>query len=93
MPNAYIARLKRELSEEAQQPLAVSHNLRQQVLDWFESLPEISRNRPFAMVELERALGTQGKYLSPVLLSLGWSRKRKWTSQGQYHRYWVPRDE
>lgn len=93
MPSAYIAGLNRELSEEVEQPLAVSHTLRQQVLDWFDSLPEISRNRPFAMVELEQALGTQGKYLSPILLSLGWSRKRKWTSRGQYHRYWVPPGE
>jgi hypothetical protein len=33
---------------------------------------------------------TQGKWLSPVLLELGWRRKRIWSGTGQYHRYWVP---
>jgi hypothetical protein len=89
MPCAYIARLKRELLSDADQPPAVP-TLRNQLLEWFEGLPEISRTRPFAMVELEKALGTQGKYLSPILLSLGWSRKRKWLNDRQYHRYWLP---
>jgi hypothetical protein len=90
VPSAYIARLSRELREEADQPAPASQGLRQRLLDWYSGLPEISRDRPFAMVELEAALGTQGKYLSVVLLSLGWTRKRKWSSQGQYYRYWVP---
>lgn len=90
MPNAYIASLNREMLEEADQPQSVRRDLRQRVLDWFGTLPAISRHRPFAMVELEKALGTQGKYLSPILLSLGWTRQRKWSSQGQYHRYWLP---
>lgn len=64
--------------------------LTQQFLEWYRALPEIARIRPFAMVEFERALGTQGKYISPVLLALGWRRKRQWSSVGQYHRYWVP---
>jgi hypothetical protein len=42
------------------------------------------------MIEFERALGTQGRYISPVLLALGWRRKRKWETAGQYCRYWVP---
>jgi hypothetical protein len=40
--------------------------------------------------QLKKALGTQGKYLSPILLDLGWSRKRKWTGLKQYPRYWMP---
>lgn len=64
--------------------------LRQQFLEWYGALPEIARIRPFSMTEFERALGTQGKYISPVLLALGWQRKRRWNSVGQYHRYWVP---
>lgn len=59
---------------------------------WHASLPAVSRNRPFAMLELEQALRTQGKYLSPVLLALGWTRRRRWTGGGQYPRYWVPPD-
>lgn len=90
MPSAYVARLNRELLEEAALPRPVRSSLQRRLLDWHESLPEISRNRPFAMVELEKALGTQGKYLSPILLGLGWKRKRKWASEGQYLRFWVP---
>lgn len=90
MLSAYIARLNRELLDEAAKPQLVVHDLGQRFVDWYASLPEISRNRPFAMVELEAALSTQGKYLSPILLALGWSRKRKWTGAGQYPRFWVP---
>lgn len=67
-----------------------SSDLRTRFLAWHNGLPEVSRNRPFAMLEIEQALKTQGKYLSPILLSEGWQRKRKWNSRGQYHRYWVP---
>lgn len=84
---AYIRSLNRGL--EASPTLAVP-DLRLRFVEWYDCLPEISRNRPFAMIELERALSTQGKYLSPILLSLGWRRKRKWTGGGQYSRYWVP---
>jgi len=64
--------------------------LKQQFLEWYGALPEVARIRPFSMVEFEQALGTQGKYISPVLLVLGWQRKRRWSSRGHYHRYWVP---
>jgi hypothetical protein len=43
----------------------------------------------FAMFEVEAAVGTQGKCLSPILLDLGWHR-RKWSSAGQYLQYWLP---
>ena len=89
MSTAYIAALNRELAAEAALKLS-KPDLRTRFVDWLDSVPEISRLRPYSMVELEEALGTQGKYLSPILLSLGWSRKRKWSSRGQYHRYWVP---
>ena len=90
MPTAYINELNKDLHEEAAQAPVAKNDLRPRFLDWHISLPEIARHRPFAMVELEQALGTQGKYLSQVLLSLGWQRKRRWNSRGQYPRYWVP---
>lgn len=92
MPNAYIARLNRELEARATVTPTVQPELRQQFVAWYAGLPEISRRRPFAMIELEQALSTQGKYLSPVLLGLGWQRQRRWTSAGQYNRYWLPPD-
>lgn len=90
MPSAYINQLNRELEINAPVAPRKESDLRQRLLDWHTALPEVSRNRPFAMAELESALGTQGKYLSPILLSLGWQRRRKWSSRNQYHRYWVP---
>ena len=90
MPSAYIRGLNSDLDD----PLAIGQppcpDLGERFIAWYASLPEISRHRPFAMSELETALTTQGKYLSPILLSLGWQRRRKWSSKGQYHRYWVP---
>jgi hypothetical protein len=86
---AYIASLNRALETTAQTS-AATPGLRQRFIEWYSCLPEISQNRPFAMIELEAALSTQGKYLSPILLALGWHRKRKWTSHGQYSRYWLP---
>lgn len=86
---AYICSLNRGL-EAASQTSTAAPGLRQRFVEWYDRQPEISRNRPFAMIELEQALSTQGKYLSPILLGLGWRRKRKWTGGGQYSRYWVP---
>lgn len=90
MPSAFIARLNREMLVEASHPQPELPSLMQRFIDWYADLPEITRQRPFAMIELERALGTQGRHLSPILLSLGWQRRRKWTGTGQYPRFWVP---
>ena len=90
MSSAYISSLYRSLASEAEPEQLSKPDLKQRFLDWLDSVPEVSRFRPYSMVELEKALGTQGKYLSPVLLRLGWQRHRKWSSRGQYHRYWVP---
>ena len=90
MPSAYINALKREFAAEVELVQLSKPDLRQRFLNWFNSVPEFSRIRPYSLLELERALETQGRYLSPILLSLGWQRRRKWSSRGQYHRYWVP---
>ncbi|BDD92413.1 hypothetical protein PanNE5_18530 [Pandoraea sp. NE5] len=84
--SAYIENLQRRMG--AAMPVAKS-SLSDRFVTWYGALPEVARNRPFSMVEFEAALGTQGKYISPVLLQLGWQRKRRWSSHGQYHRYWV----
>ena len=87
---AYIAALNREIEAERQSSSTTAADLRHRFVDWYTGLPEISRCRPYAMVELEKAFSTQGKYLSAILLSLGWQRKRKWSGEGQYLRYWIP---
>ncbi|WP_340264908.1 hypothetical protein [Sphingobium mellinum] len=89
MPSAYINALNREMAASATAQPA-KPDLRQRFTEWYDSLPVISRHRPFAMAEFEQALGSQGKYLSPILLSLGWERRRKWSDKAQYSRYWLP---
>lgn len=84
--SAYVKLLNRQ----AEVSVSAAPPLRQRFVDWYRTLPEISRYRAFSMTEFETALGTQGKYISPVLLDLGWQRKRRWSSRGQYLRYWLP---
>lgn len=85
---AYIQNLKQSAVEAPVQDDKPSLQVKFQT--WFATIPEIARHRPWGMIEFERALGTQGRYISPVLLALGWRRKRKWGTTGQYCRYWVP---
>lgn len=84
--SAYIKLMQQRVSPDPPAELPLT----QQFLQWYGALPEVARMRPFGMIEFEQALGTQGKYISPVLLALGWHRKRRWNSLGQYHRYWLP---
>jgi len=85
-----IAAWSRELLEEVSVTQLSKPDLKRRFIEWFDSQPEISRIRPYAMVELEQALGAPGRLLSPILLDLGWERRRKWSSKGQSPRYWVP---
>ena len=91
--SAYIKSLQRGLKAEEGAVQLSRSDLETRFLVWIDSHPEISRLRPYAMSELEQALGTQGRYLSPILLRLGWERRRKWTGKTQYLRYWVPPGE
>lgn len=90
MCSAFVTQLNREIAAGAKQAELSRTGLQQRFIAWFDSVPEISRVRPYSMAELEMALKTQGRYLSPILLRFGWKRRRKWSSQGQYHRYWTP---
>lgn len=90
MSSAYIRSLQRTLDEEAVHQQQPKPDLKQRFIEWYASVPEVSRARPYSMVELEQALGTQGRFLSPILKSLGWERRRKWSSRGANPRYWVP---
>lgn len=85
----YAAQLRKETEARRAQPAQPS-SLRERFVSWYSSLPAVSRERRFAMSEFEKALKTQGKYISPVLLDLGWKRKRVWSTTGQYYRYWEP---
>ncbi len=90
---AYIKSLQRMVEQQSESTVEPRvTDLEKRFLDWFASVPEISRVRPYSMIEIEQALSTQGRYLSPIMLRLGWKRRRKWSSEGQYHRYWMPPD-
>lgn len=89
---AYIEELKRYAAAHAQKVPPKKQNLRERFLDWYQGLPQFVRHRPFSMSEFETALKTQGKHLSPVLLELGWRRKRIWSTTGRYHRFWEAPD-
>lgn len=84
--SAYINQLNKQQNYETRPEL----NLRQKLIKWYRSLPEISRDRPFSMSEIETATKSQGRFISAILLDLGWQRKRKWSTQGRYMRYWIP---
>jgi hypothetical protein len=86
--SAYIAELNKRLA--AQSPPAQPQSLRARFLNWYRELPAFTRDRIFSMSEFEAALKTTGRFISPVLLELGWRRKRIWSTTGQYHRYWQP---
>lgn len=88
MCSAYLRSLQKMLPPPAAKPTMPP--LEERFLAWFNSLPEFIRDRPFSMREFEVALSSQGRFISPVLLRLGWHRQRRWSSQGQYHRYWAP---
>ena len=90
MTSAYINRLKQEQNTLNPKTVEPPYDLQDRFLALYTGLPEISRNRPFSMLELEQVIETQGKYLGPVLLRLGWTRHRRWTRTGEYNRYWMP---
>ena len=75
-------------STAAAHPPSPRSTLRERFLAWYDDLPAVSRERRFAMSEFETALKTQGRHLSPILFAAGWTRKRIWSTTGQYHRYW-----
>lgn len=90
MPSAYINALRRDLEAVGEPVPRVTPDLRQRFVSWFNGQPDISRLRAYSMLELERAMNTQGRFLSPILVSLGWERRRQWSSKGPNSRYWVP---
>lgn len=87
MRSAFIRELEKQLPPPVSRSLPTP--LEARFLAWFNSLPEFTRNRPFSMAEFEVALSTQGRFISRVLLRLGWRRHRQWNSRGHYHRFWV----
>lgn len=87
--SAYIQKL-RESVEDLAPTVPQPTTLREKLISWFTALPAPTRNRPFSMLEFEVALGAAGRNISPILIELGWQRKRLWTGREHYHRVWNP---
>ena len=67
--SAYIAELNRLVA--AQSPPPRPQSLRTRFVDWYESLPEFTRARPFSMSEFEAALKNSGKIHKRYAISGG----------------------
>lgn len=91
---AYAAMLNKQRDElyakATRPPHGTTGSIRNRILEWYNSLPEATRCRPYSMSEIEAAVKTQGRFISPVLIAEGWVRKRVWSSKKHYHRIWVP---
>ena len=85
---SYIKKLMRDAEREAAAEPPPSH-VHTRLERWFNSLPPVARNRPYAMSELEAALHVPGRFLSATLIEAGWTRKRRWDGP-HYYRFWVP---
>jgi hypothetical protein len=90
MMSLYIALLQRDAERARVAAEPKPSSLRQRLEAWHSSLPPASRNRPFAMVELEQATGVAGRFLSATLIQAGWTRKRRWQGTAHYYRFWLP---
>ena len=88
--SAYITKLRRENEQPRSAVETKSSTLRQRLEVWHSSLPPVSRNRAFAISELEQAMGMAGRLLSATIIEAGWTRKRRWQGTAHYFRYWVP---
>ncbi|WP_294536925.1 hypothetical protein [uncultured Rhodoblastus sp.] len=86
----YIKELMRDAERASAAAEAQRWPLLQRLEAWHKSLPPASRNRPFAMVELEQATGVAGRLLSATLIEAGWTRKRRWQGTAHYYRFWLP---
>jgi hypothetical protein len=65
---AELNKLTEAQRSRSSQPSSVSDRFKR----WYHLLPAVSRNRRFSMSVFEAAPRTQGKFISPVLLELGW---------------------
>jgi hypothetical protein len=88
--SAYIKTLASTVAADASPPPSPSPDLQTRLATWFNALPEFTRQRPFHISEIEVPLAKPGRLISPALLALGWTRKRRWGSKTSYRRYWLP---
>lgn len=90
MGSAYIQQLQKATQEtkatnDGSTPAEVKFDT------WWKSLHEATRDRPYGFSEIKRATGlVDDRKLGIILVSRGWTRKRKWSGTIHYYRLWVP---
>lgn len=85
--SAYLKKIARAVADENK---ASAPTPAKRVEEWFAKQPEVSRHRPYSMEEIECDTGIAGRFLGEILISLGWTRHRRWSSKTSYRRYWIP---
>lgn len=60
------------------------------VSGWFASLPPTERRRAYSLSELAELFRAAPNALGPALHQLGWERRRRWSGNGPYIRFWIP---
>jgi hypothetical protein len=83
--SAFLNSLKREMSS-----ISPKRTRESKLSEWFNAQPEISRQRPYSMEEIERGTCIPSRFLGGLLLRLGWTRHRQWATKSSYRRYWLP---
>lgn len=85
--SAYISQLEQQITA---LNAIKSTTLEDRLDQWWASQPPATRLRAYSMDELIAALGTQGRYISPILVKRGWARHRRWQHRQHYFRVWLP---
>lgn len=91
--SAYIRECNRYIAEYEARIRTPAAGLQDRFVRWYTSLPPVARDRRFSMGEFESALGRPGRFISPVLVQLGWQRRRAWSNKSHYLRYWIPPEQ
>ena len=95
---SYIERLRREAAElRAQRDAEAASGafdprakLKQQITQWYASLPPEDRRPNYLMEDLARQLRATPQQLGIALRELGWRCERRWRKGESYRHYWIP---
>ncbi len=94
--HAYILEYLEDVKRASAESMAASTAARAERLkplhvkiqEWWATLPETERDRPFTMNEFARQFKTSPGLIGNALHQLGWQRGRRW-GKGSYRRYWL----
>jgi len=89
--SAYIAQLDRQVAENLKAQAAFDAELNKpltlKIREWWETLPDEEKYRPYSMCELVEIFKVAPGRLGISLIEAGWSRFRSWRA-ANYRRWW-----